>query len=450
VTVPASGTTAGYAAVAYGTSWKSTTPAYKRIDKSPVQCVTGFSVRRGRAQMTDAMDTGAASVKFVDLNGYLDPTNGAGPFTPMAPNAPIVLRLWNPTTNTWARIFTGFTQSCPQTRDYQSGVTFGSLECQDLFSMLAEAEVPPGIDYDNTGAPSSNANGDTRFASQNVDDHIRALLAIAAVPSGMQTVFSGNVVTLPVVYPAGTKILSALQDAADAEFSGVATHYIAKDGTYTFHGRYSRFNPTVYSAHTWHVGDMAYVNGGSGRMPLRSLSYDEDISKMVNASLFTPQGIADVDIAAQLVSDVTSIGNYGIRSFTGTDLITGGGVPAGDGLTSNQETRGFGTYWVSNFKDPIAVPTQAVFKWAPGPWGYASDLWNLLCNIEIGDVMRVNTTHPGTGGFTDTGCFVEGITYEVDLGPLYTGDAEATADVTLTVDLSPQARFTTAPTGWAP
>ncbi len=79
---------------------------------------------------------------------------------------------------------------------------------------------------------------------------------------------------------------------------------------------------------------------------------------------------------------------------------------------------------------------------------YATDLWNMLCNIEIGDEVAIHTTHPSSGGFGGVLHFVEGLTYDVKTGVKYAGAAEATADVTLTVDLSPAAYFTTTPAGW--
>jgi hypothetical protein len=48
MTTPADGTSAGIAA-AFGSAWTSTSPSYTRIDASPVQVVTGYQIRRGRA-----------------------------------------------------------------------------------------------------------------------------------------------------------------------------------------------------------------------------------------------------------------------------------------------------------------------------------------------------------------------------------------------------------------
>ena len=61
-------------------------------------------------------------------------------------------------------------------------------------------------------------------------------------------------------------------------------------------------------------------------------------------------------------------------------------------------------------------------------------LWNLVCGIEIGDVVHLNTTHPGGGGF-DEDFYVEGLHY--DAVPMRADYPE----VTLTLDLSPRAYY---------
>jgi hypothetical protein len=67
---------------------------------------------------------------------------------------------------------------------------------------------------------------------------------------------------------------------------------------------------------------------------------------------------------------------------------------------------------------------------------HAAATWNLLSLIEIGDLVSLTVGSPGGGGFTDEGFFVEGIHEQVQpLGADYD-------DVTLTLDLSPQAYFT--------
>jgi hypothetical protein len=331
--------------------------------------------------------------------------------------------------------------------------------------MLNLAEVPPGIDYSTGGftpTGASNTNGDTRFSTQTVDDHIKALLGLGGLASGQTNVFTGNVyfggITGGAVYPPGSKILAALQDAADAEFPGVAVIYVDKAGVFTFHGRLARFNPSAYGFSTWNVGDMAYrISHGSGAIPIRSMTFDRTVDDIVNAALYTPQGIANNAVAGtqtgafttagQLVADSTSITAYGVRGLTGTDNYTGAGT--GDGLTALQENQNFGHYWVDNRKNPLTYAKQITVTGVPAGVSYATDVWNMLCNVEIGDEVVIHTTHPSSGGFGGLIHFVEGISYDAKTGVKYPGDAEATlVDITMTLDLSPAAYYTTKPTGW--
>lgn len=433
--------------VAFGDLPFAATPTWVRLDDpAGTNVVTGYTVRRGRAYMLDETDTGTASVGFVDTAGKVDPTNSSGPFYPMNPNAPVTICLRNPVTGQWVPLFWGMVQQVPQTFDPTAKVSTGKIECADMFAILAKTEVPPGIDYADDGTPLDNTDGDTRYASQAIDDHIRAILADGAIPPALTRIFSGNVTTQAVVYPAGTTILQALYDAANAEFPGVANIYVDKTGLFTFHGRFARFNPTAYSAQTWDCGDMTYVNANPGAAPLQTITFDRDINKILNAVLFSPQGIADADIAGQLVADVTSIDDYGQSGDTASNLLTNHGQS--DGFTDLEETKKFAQYYVDNFKDPQNHCTQVTFRWLPPSDPNAPALWDLLCNIEIGDLVNITTTHPGDGGFEALPHFVEGLSYTVGIGPRYAGQTEGVADVTLTVDLSPQAYFETAPEGW--
>ncbi len=58
----------------------------------------------------------------------------------------------------------------------------------------------------------------------------------------------------------------------------------------------------------------------------------------------------------------------------------------------------------------------------------------MICGVEIGDVVHLNTTHPHGGGF-DEDFYVEGIHYDaVPMNDRY-------PEVTLTLDLSPRAYY---------
>lgn len=434
--------------VAFGSDALDDTPTRTRIDDpAGVSVANSFSIRRGRSYVTDKTDAGTCTVGFVDPAGKLDPTNTGSPFYPMNPNCPAGIALYNPVTTNYVPIFTGLVQGVPQDINVDSATNRGTLEMADLFSLLALYEVPAGLDYtDNVGGTysnTSNTTGNTKYPESTVQDRIKALLADGGVPSALTSIYSGNVRVQETVYAPGEKILSALHDAADAEFPGVANLFIDKDGLVNFRGRLARFLPGSYGISSWDVADTAGIVGHTSRAVLAGLTVDRDVTKIINSARFTPQGIADADIAGQVVSDATSLGHYGPRTYSGDDLINAGGttgtVNAGAPLP---ETKLFSTFWVDNFKNPATAVKQARFKWQPTGHPNASYHWNFLCNVEIEDIVNIYTTHPGGGGFGGNQFFVEGITYEASLG------TSTIWDLTMTLDLSPAAYFGTEPSHW--
>jgi hypothetical protein len=436
--------------VAFGEDALTATPTYTRLD-TPTMIgdglrITRWSSKRGRSYFTDRTQTGTATAEFLDSAGVVDPTNSTGPFYPMDPNCPFALGLYNPVAADWTTVFRGMVQQVPQQLDVSARFARGQIAAADVMALLALAEIPPGVDFDssNAGTNTANAIGDTTYAAQTVQDRIKAVLADIGIPSGMTNIFSGNVNVQACVYPPGTNALEVLWDAADAEFPGLANLYAAKDGTIDFKGRLARFNPTdpSYGINTWHVGDLPAVAAHSSWAVISDLSFDRDVAKVINASLFSPDNIADADIAAQLAASSASIAQFGNRTYSGANLITAGGVAGGDGLDAKDETKLFGNYWVDNFQDAQTRISQVTLtNVRPGAANEAAQ-WLFLCGVEISDLVYVTTTHPGGGGFNLEPYFVEGISYDVRPS----GDPDRPL-VTVTLDLSPQAYFAS---GWPP
>jgi len=433
--------------VAYGSAALSATPTWTRIDDpAGISVVNSWSVRRGRQYLTDRMEAGTATVGFVDHLGKLDPTNVSGPFYPMNPNCPGIINVHNPIANTWTTLFRGLIQGCPQDINIDSAANRGTIEMADLFSLLAIDEVPPGLDFDDSalGTSASNTNGNTTYAATDVQSRIKAILADAGIPSALTDIFTGNVNVQFTSESPGTQILAALQDAADAEFPGVANIYVDKTGIVTFHGRRARFNPAVSGYHisTWHAGDTAATASNDWAL-LQGIQIDRDVTKIINASRFTPQGILDGDIAGQLVDDATSITDYGPRALSGDNLLTAGGLT--DGLNANDETKLFASYYVDNLKDPQTRINQCTLRTLPSAHPRASKTWQMILGVDLNDIVQITTTHPGGGGFSAEPYFVEGISYSAEMLPPATPGGEAPWDITCTLDLSSTAYFTTEP-----
>jgi len=251
----------------------------------------------------------------------------------------------------------------------------------------------------------------------------------------LREVFTGNVALKRTVYAPRSTVLQVIQDVADAEFPDVANVLIGKDGTFIFHGRFARFNPSDpdYDINTWGVGDQTAVDTDPANIVLVSppLEASLDDSTLYTAAVATPQDVADADIAGQYVTDATTIAAYGLRTWSAENLLTDGG----DGPTTDlQETRLFATYVVDNYKTPMLRVGQLTIRPRDPNDVRAPATWALMCGVDITDITHLTTTHTGGGGF-DTDFYVEGVHYEVR--PMNT----LIPDVTLTLDVSPRARY---------
>jgi hypothetical protein len=447
--------------VAYGSNALAASPTYHDI----TSFCTSIAVRRGRQYLTDKTDAGTCDIGFVDTSGDLDPTNVSGAYWPMDPNCPAQVHLRNPFTGNLVQIFQGQVQGCPLTVSANgSRANRGTIPLVDLFALLALKELPASTTFDSDGTASSSANtsGNIIYEESKVDDRIKALLLDAGVPSGMFSVYTGNVRVLRTTYSPGYTVLAACQDAADAEWPGIANLFVSSQGIVSFRGRLARFDSgpgNPYGIHTWPVGGADQV---ASDPTLALLAHDDfvldrDLNKIINSALFCPRGIADADIApapavslgsgsyrqGQLFYNTTSIDKYGPRSLTGMDLLTAGGTTGtpneGDPLA---ETQMFGQWYIDNFKDPATRIAQATFRPVRPDAANAEAHWNMLCNIELGDVLEVNLQTPHGIGFVGANYFVEGISYQIQPG------SSTVPNVVCTLDLSPGAYYTTAPPHW--
>ncbi len=228
--------------------------------------------------------------------------------------------------------------------------------------------------------------------------------------------------------------MTAILAAVEAEFPFVAQFFANADGVLDFKGRLARFDPTNVDYHIgqWAVGDAAAVAGSpSTIVPLSPPLdvYEEDAS-LYSSAIATPQGVADGDIAGQYDTDPTAVTQYGLRTWSAENLLTGGGV----GTTALQETALFSDFYTDNLSSPQVRVGALTIRPHFGTSGAAT--WALLCGVEISDVVAITTTHGGGGGFAGDEFFVEGIHYEAD----NRGGAGFT-NVTLTLDVSPSTYF---------
>ncbi len=442
--------------IAFSNNWDSdnTHTTWTRIDDPSVPSLTytgsgatakshmvsNWTTDRGRSYELDKTQSGTATVTLQDTSGIFDPTNPASPYANfIGPMKRATINVQVPGTNPvqWADVFTGYLESYDWVVDQAQKIMTVTLHLVDGFEPLTRAEVVP----DGTGT--------TTYAAQQVDDRIFALLADAQWPSGLTNVNTGNVDLQATVYNPGTQILGAIQDAADAEFPYVANVYMDRHGNVAFRGRWPRFQPATYTnqVHFWTAGDRQAANT-FGYAPISEIGWNLDQKDLYNAALVFPYGIPQASISGQLVTDPTSISTYGVRSISINDLIVQQNlVDVGHGfpilLDANATCLLYSNYYIGNFNTPVQRISNLVFKTVDPNGGTPNTaLWNMMCNVEIGDVITVITNNPGGGGmnpYTRYGnqFFVEGIHNVVN--PL-SGELP---DWTMTLDVSPRAWFST-------
>ena len=425
-------------------------PTWTRIDTLTGCRVTDWTIDRGRPNEFAKTGTGTAVVHIVDRQGLFDPTNSSSPYNgKIVPGKQAGIALVNPTTSVSFPLFRGFVEAW----NYKLADTeqWFELELQlvDGFALLSRAELRVGIDGLLPVPAASAGNIVYGETLGTVADRINAILGDVGWPAGLRDVFSGNVRVGPKAYAPGTSALDGLFDAADGEFPGVANLWMSKTGNVTFRGRQARFRPDVagYGIQKRTVADPANRAGHTDWVPVAELEWVNGLDNLYNSASATPQGVGTgsswkqwqptaADQAAQTVKDDTSIAAYGLSSITFDNLQTIAGLATGN--NSQLETKGFATYYVTNYKDPAPRLSRLVFKSRSPADPWAGALWNHLCKCEISDLLTLKTTHPGGGGFSQD-FYVEGLHYTGRPG------TPTVPIVELSLDVSPRAHYTTNP-----
>lgn len=429
-------------------------PTWTDITAHP-NLVAGYTIDRGRIEEFDRTDTGTATVSIRDRDGILDPTNSTGPYYGLIePDLQIKIDLLNPVTDTFQTRFRGFIEELdyavdPSTHQDVNGDTVGitalTISCVDLFGPLTDVEMQPGAFGDDPPA----AYADTIFFD-NATAHDRVVQALgnAGVPTDRYVVFTLNVNMPESTYAPSDSVLQPIQDAADAEFPTVGNVYVDRLGRLAVHGRLAKFDPdgtaadagtTAWPFTRWKAGDGAAVAASpSDTAHIREFAYNRGKAKIRNSAFCTPVGIRTADVPDQYVQDLPSIAQHGFKSWSAENLLVESGILTGN--DAKTECLLFASFIVANYKNPRNRPTQVTFRSIrPTAEGAAAN-WQLLTELDIADIMELTIRGPGDGPtgfiFNAEEFSVEGVHEEAQ--PL-NGEY---ADVTLSVDLSPQALFT--------
>ena len=147
------------------------------------------------------------------------------------------------------------------------------ISCTDLFEFLSAIEMFPGAPGFGVAPPADlDSDDQVYYPAERMDVRIIHVLDDSIGPiarADYAVVFSGNVNCKEQVYSPGESAMTAIQEAADAEFPGVSNVYTDRYGQLAVHGREAKFDPagvlagpppvdnTVWDWHRWKAGDAA-------------------------------------------------------------------------------------------------------------------------------------------------------------------------------------------------
>lgn len=393
--------------------------------------VSKITLSRGRQDELDRTGTGTATISLKYRGGTITDYTGAA--------AEVVLD--DPFGGDPATVFSGIVDEMSYDLSPSQVITGLDVTLVDCLDYFAGIEMAPGLNG-IVPLPAQVDAGNIFYEQELVgplggilEGRIGRLL-LEADYTGPYEIFSGNVQVKDTVYSPRTTILSAIQDAADAEFPGVANVFVQQDGTFTFHGRLARFNPSdpQYKIETYTAGDGAACLGDSTRARINRCKLGVSRQRIINAALATPEGILDADIEGQIVTDPGSISTYGLRSWSAENLLTW--YDELNDLTANDAVKQFATYYVANYHDPQIRVEELTFVSRDPEWANAEATWAVLLNADISDILTLSVTNPGIA-LADVDYYIEGVRTEITpLGPDF-------PMVRKTLDLSPRAYWAT-------
>lgn len=418
-------------------------PAWTRLDAYP-NLVTSYTIDRGRSYELDRTDTGRAVVQVADPDGVLDPTNPDGPYySKIEPLVQAAICRYDPVAEEWNWRYRGFVEDYDYVVDPSQRLNHLVISLVDLFEILTAAEMQPGKFGE---VPPSGSEGQVYFPDgDHVETRIKKILDVCGIRKRQRVLLTGNVTLKAAVYSPGESPLAAIQEAVDGEMPAVANLYCDRQGRIVFHGRLAKFFPESVAAewgaeawdyHDWKVGDGAAIEASPlDTVQLRELGFNRGLGKLINSASALPLDIEDSQVAGQLVFDGTSIGKYGVRSWSASSLLTKQSLL--DDSSDLVETKRFATYYCANYAAPRDRVTACSFRSLAPDDPRAPALWQFLSLVDIADSIEFSAAT--SAGEIDEQFFVEGIHEEVrPLDPDWD-------DVTLRLDLSPRAYFATNP-----
>jgi hypothetical protein len=395
--------------------------------------VLHWETHRGRNNEFNKTEAGSAVIVLQNRDGLFDPFSLdseyqlSGNLEPMrqvtiTANSPEFPTVYKP-------VFTGYVDSWDYERRGPRHAV-ATVQCVDGFEVLQQAQVKITKKAGQAGH---------WFPEQDVQYRIWGALEMAGWPAERTSIFTGNVSVKDGNYPPGSSMLQVIQDAADAEFPGVANFYMDARGVACFRGREYRLDPFngawdqpvtppdgdwTYgtpavgvhggagsrSASLWRFGDQKAIEEDPTLLPLANLTWTYGRDHLYNHVTIIPAEWPDADQYLLTNSDSVVAQRYGRRDLTITGIIIEEGTSSTPVQTAGQECRRFARYYLDNYKVPHVranmLEVHSKFE--------DDRIWQFLLNVDIGDVVELYTINPGGYGFGGEQFFVDGIHNVVD------------------------------------
>ena len=322
--------------------------------------VESVNITRGRNRQLDQFNAGTATVSFDNATRILDPLNTASIYYPFVlPRCPIII-LAN-----GIPIYTGLITDWNLNYDIANQDMMYAA-CSDQFTVLANQAL-------NAVTPAQELSS-TR---------INTILNLPEILyQGPRDITTGSSTLGAFAITQDTNCLDYLQQVTTSEQGYL---YIASDGTLTFKGRTSVFNP---------VANATFTYDGTG-IPYQTLLNEFGDENLYNYIVTeSPAG------AEQITSDPDSINLYQTQQYAVLDLLN----------STTSEVAGLGDYLLGKYRNPVlrfnGLSTQLA--------ALTETQQNVCFNLDLTDICTVTKNYvTGTPSDVSQTVIVSGVSHNI-------------------------------------
>ena len=314
---------------------------------SDVQSIT---INRGRSKDLESFFTGSCTVRLLNNERKYENTNTNSPYSPgIEPLIQIHVDATTDGGSTYEDLFVGFVTDINLTYPDQSN-SFADFIASDAFMKIANTEIlNQSFSSTTSGNMVSNVLDNTNVKFSASDRDIETGISTMQAFSDL----SGNT-------------LSILQQIEQSE-NGLL--FMSKSGNLTFKSRHTTFPSSATATFSDDGSDISYLS-------VDYLNDDNDIRNVIN---LTRNGGT-----TQTAQDLGSQGKYLVRTLSRDQLFN----------NSDTEVNDAANFLLGKFKDALIRFDNLVVDLKEA----STSNQNTILAREVGDIVQIELTPPGTGG----------------------------------------------------